>query len=206
MADKLNQFKISSPHNQTIPARPAESSGATNTRGTQARQSAVTQSSKKKPSSLLLFQSCLNLPKALKPPQCNEPKQLLPMSNTKTFAETSLNLYIKKQPNQMSLRIIQKTFLTSRSVFYCDESLKVTRLIPFSHRNHIRLLWGIVEVSTPPLTANPELVEQFCNHFGDINHFKQHAKNSSAAKLVAQANFQTMRDACAGCINVGNHF
>jgi len=71
---------------------------------------------------------------------------------------------------------------------------------------HIRLLWGIVEVSTPPPTANQEFVQQFCSHFKDISDFECHVDNSNSAQLIAKTDVQTMKDACAGRIKVGNNF
>ena len=71
---------------------------------------------------------------------------------------------------------------------------------------HIRLLWGIVEVSTPPPPANQEFVQQFCSHFKDISAFEHHVDNSNSAQLIAETDVQTMKDACAGRIKVGNNF
>lgn len=59
----------------------------------------------------------------------------------------------------------------------------------------------MVEVSTPPPPANPDLVGQFCNHFQNLDDFQRHA-----AQLITQADIDTLKDAWAGIIQVGSNF
>ncbi|KNZ60831.1 hypothetical protein VP01_1494g1 [Puccinia sorghi] len=96
----------------------------------------------------------------------------------------------KKKPNQMTLEDYPKDFLDTKECLF----------------THIRLLWGMVEVSTPPPAANPELVRQFCTHFQNIDAFQRHADDSSAAQLITQADVNTLKDARAGRIQVGHNF
>ncbi|EFP86431.2 uncharacterized protein PGTG_12387 [Puccinia graminis f. sp. tritici CRL 75-36-700-3] len=49
-------------------------------------------------------------------------------------------------------------------------------------------------------------LKQFCSSFKDINDFEIRINNSNAAALIAQADVQTLKDACAGNIWVGWNF
>ncbi|KNZ53106.1 hypothetical protein VP01_333g2 [Puccinia sorghi] len=128
MADKLNQFKMapSSPHNQTIlpPARPAESSGATNTRRTPARKSAVMQSSKKKPSKQPVAISKPSAPpKSTETPTTQRAKAVAANVQHQKFCQAQsepLHLKngslstVKKQPNQMMLEDYPADFIDTK--------------------------------------------------------------------------------------------
>ncbi|KAI7947786.1 hypothetical protein MJO28_009694 [Puccinia striiformis f. sp. tritici] len=86
---------------------------------------------------------------------------------------------VKKQPNQMTLKDYPADFLDTKECIF----------------THIKLLWGMFEVRTPPPPANPELVRQFCSTFKDVSDFERHVDNANAAQLVAAANVQTLKDA-----------
>ncbi|KNZ59351.1 hypothetical protein VP01_1751g4 [Puccinia sorghi] len=220
MADELNRFKMapSAPQNQPIqsPARPAESPSLKNTKKAPGKQLAGMQPIKKKPANQSVSISKPSAPpKKTAAPQTQRAKAVATNLQQKNFCRAqseplqSVRLITtpqknspqgslkkgspstaKKKPNQLMLEDYPVDFLDTKECLF----------------THIRLLWGIVEVSTPPPPANPTLVEQFCNHFGDIDTFERHVKNSNAAELVSQADVQTMKDARAGRIRVGNHF
>ncbi|KAA1066043.1 hypothetical protein PGT21_019177 [Puccinia graminis f. sp. tritici] len=114
------------------------------------------------------------------------PKKVRARANLKNHSPSTT----KKLPNQMMLDDYPDNFLDTKECLF----------------THIRLLWGMVEVSTPPPPANPELVRQFCSSFKDIDDFERRINDSNAAALIAQADVQTLKDARAGNIRVGRNF
>ncbi|KNZ59539.1 hypothetical protein VP01_1708g1 [Puccinia sorghi] len=110
------------------------------------------------------------------------PKKIAPRGSLKNGSPS------KRAPHQMMLDDYPDDFLDTKA-----------SSIIFQRKR-------IIEVSTPPPPANLEFVQQFCSHFQDISAFERHVNNSASAQLIAETDVQTMKDARAGRIKVGNNF
>ncbi|MBW0524320.1 hypothetical protein O181_064035 [Austropuccinia psidii MF-1] len=82
------------------------------------------------------------------------------------------------------------------------EDFKYTKEALF---DHIKLLWGMVKKGSIPPAVDHSLLTEFYQSFSTTNQIKNVASNKQRTTLIKHDEFQTLRDACARRIKIGNH-
>ncbi|MBW0500598.1 hypothetical protein O181_040313 [Austropuccinia psidii MF-1] len=70
--------------------------------------------------------------------------------------------------------------------------------------NHIKLLRGMVKKGSIPPAADHSLITEFYQRFSTTNQMENVASNKQSTTLIKHDQGQTLCDACAGRIKIGN--
>ncbi|MBW0494114.1 hypothetical protein O181_033829 [Austropuccinia psidii MF-1] len=71
--------------------------------------------------------------------------------------------------------------------------------------DHIKLLWGVVKKGFIPPAVDHSLLTEFYQRFSTTDQIENVASNKQSTTLIKHYEVQTLHDACAGRIKIGNH-